>query len=107
LKNCSDENSEEDFEDWDSIGLNVSKPPNLLRLFRDFKRHVAPTKSTTERSTQTSPDEERERLFVEASKLRQEVDEFRRTSSERENFIVQLEKEVGEAKLKYNQVSVS
>ena len=51
----SDENSEEDFEDWDSIGLNVSKPPNLLRLYRDFKRHVVPSKVTLDQSIQTSP----------------------------------------------------
>ena len=38
----SDENSDEDFEDWDSIGLNVAKPPNLLRLYRDFGNHAAP-----------------------------------------------------------------
>lgn len=51
----SDENSEEDFEDWDSIGLNVSKPPNLLRLYRDFKRHVVPSKVTLDQSIQTLP----------------------------------------------------
>jgi hypothetical protein len=44
----SDENGDEDFEDWDSIGLNVSKPPNLLRLYRDFGNHAAPQKDTEE-----------------------------------------------------------
>ena len=32
----SDENSDEDFEDWESIGLNMSKPPDLGRIFRGF-----------------------------------------------------------------------
>lgn len=32
----SDENSSEDFEDWDSIGLNMSKPPDLSRIYRRF-----------------------------------------------------------------------
>ena len=32
----SDENTDEDFEDWESIGLNVSKPPDLGRIYRDF-----------------------------------------------------------------------
>ena len=27
----SDENSAEDFEDWESIGLDTDKPPSLLR----------------------------------------------------------------------------
>ncbi|TRY74860.1 hypothetical protein TCAL_11211 [Tigriopus californicus] len=49
----SDENSEEDFEDWDSVGLNVAKPPSLLRLFRDFGQHVVPEKDQTEQSCQT------------------------------------------------------
>ena len=31
-----DENSDEDFEDWESIGLNVSKPPDLGRIYRGF-----------------------------------------------------------------------
>ena len=32
----SDENTDEDFEDWDSIGLNISKPPDLGRIYRNF-----------------------------------------------------------------------
>ncbi len=27
----SEENTTEDFDDWDSIGINTAKPPNLLR----------------------------------------------------------------------------
>ncbi len=37
----SDENDDADyFEDWDNVGINVAKPPNLLRLFRDYGKHV-------------------------------------------------------------------
>ena len=32
----SDEITDEDFEDWDSIGLNISKPPDLGRIYRNF-----------------------------------------------------------------------
>jgi hypothetical protein len=71
----SDENSEEDFEDWDSIGLNVSKPPNLLRLYRDFKRHVTPTKVTLDSATQTSTDQERDDLLIARKQLQVQVDE--------------------------------
>ena len=36
----SDENNDADyFEDWDNIGINVTKPPNLLRLYRDYGKH--------------------------------------------------------------------
>lgn len=31
-----DENEEQDFESWDDVGLNVSKPPDLLKLYRHF-----------------------------------------------------------------------
>jgi len=31
-----DENEEQDFESWDDVGLNVPKPPDLLKLFRNF-----------------------------------------------------------------------
>ena len=36
----SDENNDADyFEDWDNIGINVAKPPNLLKLYKDYGKH--------------------------------------------------------------------
>lgn len=32
----SEENESQDLEDWDVIGLNRSKPPNLLQLYKNF-----------------------------------------------------------------------
>ncbi|XP_057332305.1 RAB11-binding protein RELCH homolog [Microplitis mediator] len=32
----SDENENQDFEDWDDVGLNIPKPPNLLQIYREF-----------------------------------------------------------------------
>ncbi|KAF0292146.1 LisH domain and HEAT repeat-containing protein KIAA1468 [Amphibalanus amphitrite] len=31
----SDENEDQDVEDWDDVGLNVAKPPDLLHFFRE------------------------------------------------------------------------
>ncbi|XP_037094917.1 RAB11-binding protein RELCH homolog [Pollicipes pollicipes] len=31
----SDENEDQDVEDWDDVGLNVAKPPELLHFFRE------------------------------------------------------------------------
>ncbi|XP_050533582.1 RAB11-binding protein RELCH-like isoform X2 [Daktulosphaira vitifoliae] len=31
----SDENENQDFEIWDDVGLNISRPPHLLSLYRD------------------------------------------------------------------------
>ena len=31
----------QDFDDWDDVGLNTSKPPDLLHLYRDYGQHQA------------------------------------------------------------------
>lgn len=35
----ADENENQDFEDWDDVGLNISKPAELLNLYRDYMRN--------------------------------------------------------------------
>lgn len=35
----SDENEVQDFEDWDDVGLNIPKPPDLVQLYRSYSRH--------------------------------------------------------------------
>jgi len=32
----SEENADQDFDDWDDVGINVAKPPDLLRMYREF-----------------------------------------------------------------------
>ncbi|KAG8229227.1 hypothetical protein J437_LFUL008864 [Ladona fulva] len=34
----SDENEDQDFEDWDDVGLNIPKPPELLFIYRESSR---------------------------------------------------------------------
>lgn len=34
----SDENDNQDFEDWQDVGLNIPKPPELLQIYREFMR---------------------------------------------------------------------
>lgn len=31
----ADENENQDFEDWDDVGLNIAKPVELLQLYRE------------------------------------------------------------------------
>ena len=31
----SEENANQDFDDWDDVGINIAKPPDLLRLYRE------------------------------------------------------------------------
>lgn len=55
----SDENENQDFEDWQDVGLNIPKPPELLQIYREFMRGVGydkPPQSTIE--IQTDEDEE-------------------------------------------------
>lgn len=32
----------QDFEDWDDVGLNMPRPPDLLHLYKDFGCHSSP-----------------------------------------------------------------
>ncbi len=58
----SDENNDaEYFEDWDSIGINVVKPPNLLKLYKDFGKHFDKKKDPVaclDVATETESDQE-------------------------------------------------
>ncbi|KAJ8302481.1 hypothetical protein KUTeg_018877 [Tegillarca granosa] len=38
----SEENEDQDFEDWDDVGLNKPRPPDLLHLFKDYGSHTSP-----------------------------------------------------------------
>jgi hypothetical protein len=84
----SDENSEEDFDDWDAIGLNEMKPPNLWRLYRDYltgRGRQRPLRvQTSEAQVQTDIEEavrdssrmeELERELDEAAKSRETLSE--------------------------------
>lgn len=34
----SDENENQDFEDWQDVGLNIPKPAELLQIYREYMR---------------------------------------------------------------------
>lgn len=48
----------QDFEDWDDVGLNVPKPPDLLHLYRDFSQHTMPVSESMDFSCMTNIDTE-------------------------------------------------
>ena len=86
----SDENSDQDFEDWESIGLNTSKPPNLLCLFRDFGRHVHHKEDQEDAQCQTTENFD-ERLRINAEKMEiviAEKEELTRTIENRDTEIL-------------------
>nr|XP_018668538.1 RAB11-binding protein RELCH isoform X1 [Ciona intestinalis] len=49
----ADENDDQDFEDWHDVGLNTSKPPDLLHLYRDYDNHVIPKRTSCDVYTMT------------------------------------------------------
>ncbi|XP_014248198.1 lisH domain and HEAT repeat-containing protein KIAA1468-like [Cimex lectularius] len=49
----SDENEDQDFEDWDDVGLNMAKPAELLHLYRVGISETV--KNTESRESQTDP----------------------------------------------------
>lgn len=97
----SDENSEEDFEDWDSIGLNVSKPPNLLRLYRDYKQHVTPERDVKEFGCQTNDRDKVVKLHETISALEKNVSDL-----QEENVLISEEVQKKEYELKDDQVMI-
>ncbi|XP_022647049.1 lisH domain and HEAT repeat-containing protein KIAA1468 homolog isoform X3 [Varroa destructor] len=48
-----DDNQGRDFDDWDEVGLNISKPPRLGQLYRKFNRWHSSTRKTS--STELAP----------------------------------------------------
>ncbi|ESO04089.1 hypothetical protein HELRODRAFT_173166 [Helobdella robusta] len=40
----SEENDNQDFDDWDDVGINICKPSNLICLYRDYRQHKYPKK---------------------------------------------------------------
>ncbi|KAK3746890.1 hypothetical protein RRG08_030301 [Elysia crispata] len=55
----AEENEEQDFEDWDDVGLNIGRPPGLTHLFKDYSSHVAPSKETFDMCIQADFEEDR------------------------------------------------
>lgn len=62
----ADENENQDFEDWDDVGLNIAKPVELLQLYREGLKKTGC--SSVSASTQTEfefKDEKAEQRILE------------------------------------------
>ncbi|CAH1180510.1 unnamed protein product [Phaedon cochleariae] len=67
----ADENPNQDFDDWDDVGLNISKPPELLSLYRDGLKQTGCNSSHI--SSQTDEDENEE-LIKEMNRIIQTLE---------------------------------
>lgn len=66
----SDENENQDFEDWQDVGLNIPKPAELLQIYREYMRTNGYDKSSfVNVGVQTD--------FCEKSEVEIEKDEFK------------------------------
>ncbi|XP_034249824.1 RAB11-binding protein RELCH homolog [Thrips palmi] len=73
----ADENENQDFEDWDDVGLNIPKPAELLQLYRDYMRQTGHLKAPhidAECQTDDAAEEDVQTVDITAiEKLRNEV----------------------------------
>lgn len=66
----SDENENQDFEDWQDVGLNIPKPAELLQIYREYMKANGYDKSSSiSVGVQTD--------FCEKLKAETEKDEFK------------------------------
>ena len=45
----TEENGDQDFDDWDDVGLNIPKPPDLLYLFGNYSTFMLSDREKLER----------------------------------------------------------
>ncbi|XP_076470808.1 RAB11-binding protein RELCH homolog isoform X2 [Babylonia areolata] len=90
----AEENEDQDFEDWDDVGLNMPKPPDVVHLFRDYGTHVSPTSETKESACQTDIGDKLQEQIVQTLEETQRFLERRVTELETELQVVQQERDV-------------
>ncbi|XP_035218568.1 RAB11-binding protein RELCH homolog isoform X2 [Stegodyphus dumicola] len=104
----SDENDDQDFEDWDDVGLNIPKPPNLLQLYRNFSRYMYLHNDVSTKMVQTDRialendesnsdfrnnekcKQEQKNLLDQITKLIHEKDELAMIAEEKENLALEV-----------------
>ncbi|XP_048752282.1 RAB11-binding protein RELCH homolog isoform X2 [Ostrea edulis] len=95
----SEENEDQDFEDWDDVGLNIARPPSLLHLYKDFGSHAVPTTDTMDYSCQVELQREEDQRMEEQwkdlkSQLEYRIseleDQIKICSTENDNLISQI-----------------
>ncbi|KAL8571755.1 hypothetical protein ACOMHN_051122 [Nucella lapillus] len=90
----AEENEDQDFEDWDDVGLNMPKPPDVVHLFRDYGTHVSPTRETQESACQTDLADQLQEQVVQTLEETQKFLETRVTELTTELQLVQQERDV-------------
>lgn len=89
----SDENEDQDFEDWQDVGLNIPKPPELLQVYREFMRSTGYDKPPS--STVAVQTEEVEDKVDEEKQLKEQAKEaeFNKLMSEQAEEMERLKQQ--------------
>ncbi|KAJ7374863.1 hypothetical protein OS493_005216 [Desmophyllum pertusum] len=88
-----------DFEDWDDVGLNTSKPPDLLHLYRDYGHHTVPEVMLVLKSVKeekTNLETEYAKLQEECNKLQEDIGELKYENHTLNETVEKLESEMSE-----------
>ncbi|XP_059468785.1 RAB11-binding protein RELCH homolog isoform X2 [Neocloeon triangulifer] len=88
----SEENSEQDFDDWDDVGLNIPRPPELHQLYRVTHKETAEMECQTSETMYSA--EEFTRLKNLCNTLEQQLEEEKLKSNlqpDLENKIVNVD----------------
>ncbi|XP_046396336.1 RAB11-binding protein RELCH homolog [Ischnura elegans] len=94
----SDENEDQDFEDWDDVGLNIPKPPELLFLFRESSRQWSSDMKSDASCQTTDPCQEESQsdaermgqlhdLIMEADLMREQISVLQQEKQELQALI--------------------
>ncbi|CAB3369196.1 Hypothetical predicted protein [Cloeon dipterum] len=84
----SDENNEQDFDDWDDVGLNIPRPPELPQLYRVTHKETNEIECQTEESVYF--EEEITRLNTKCNYLEQKLEEAISREQSEPNKILDL-----------------
>ncbi|XP_075226057.1 RAB11-binding protein RELCH homolog [Lycorma delicatula] len=99
----ADENENQDFEDWDDVGLNIPKPAELLQLYRDaIKLRGFQMNERKDSCCQTLSSENVDEMIY---KLSLEKKELEKCVLKLEKEKLELEKEASELTLKFERSS--
>lgn len=79
-----EENSKQDFEDWHDVGLNISKPPSLVSLYRNNSKYLeqANTVQDAQEKHEQDMNEVIEQLQATINNLKTENDELNKKNAE-------------------------
>ncbi|XP_066971984.1 RAB11-binding protein RELCH homolog isoform X1 [Macrobrachium rosenbergii] len=86
----ADENDDQDFEHWDDVGLNISRPPNLVQMLRECGHNIAQHTSCACQTDDVRSQEEENELNLQL--LEKELEELKQAYAAQERELKKLKR---------------